>query len=78
MNYIISGIQQVGIGIPSVERAWAWYRKYFGMRVPVFQEAAEAGGDGSSSTRVAGGGQIWAIRPRESDRGRLGDGSSTA
>lgn len=42
MKKIISGIQQVGIGIPDVEKAWAWYRTHFGMDVPVFQEAAEA------------------------------------
>jgi len=41
-NYIISGIQQVGVGIPDLENAWAWYRKQFGMDVPVFQDAAEA------------------------------------
>lgn len=41
-SYLISGIQQIGIGVPDVEEAWAWYRKQFGMDVPVFQEAAEA------------------------------------
>jgi len=40
---IISGIQQIGIGVPKVYEAWKWYRKYFGMNVPVFDEAAEAG-----------------------------------
>ncbi len=39
---IISGIQQVGIGVPNVHEAWAWYRKNFGMDVPIFQEEAEA------------------------------------
>ncbi len=39
---IISGIQQIGIGIPAVYKAWAWYRKAFGMDVPVFDEAAAA------------------------------------
>ncbi|MFT6814322.1 MAG: catechol 2,3-dioxygenase-like lactoylglutathione lyase family enzyme [Sphingobacteriales bacterium] len=39
---IISGIQQVGIGIPSVYEAWAWYRKNFGFNIPIFDEAAEA------------------------------------
>lgn len=39
---IISGIQQIGIGVSDVEQAWAWYRKAFGMDVPVFQEAAPA------------------------------------
>ncbi len=40
--YIISGIQQLGIGVADMEAAWAWYRRFFGMDVPVFQEAAEA------------------------------------
>lgn len=39
---IISGIQQVGVGIPDVHEAWSWYRKAFGMDLPVFDEAAEA------------------------------------
>jgi catechol 2,3-dioxygenase-like lactoylglutathione lyase family enzyme len=38
----ISGIQQMGIGIPNVHEAWTWYRKNFGMDVPVFEEAATA------------------------------------
>ena len=37
-----SGIQQMGIGVPDVHEAWAWYRKNFGMDVPVFEEAATA------------------------------------
>lgn len=40
--FLISGIQQVGVGVPDVETAWTWYRRYFGIDVPVFQEAAEA------------------------------------
>lgn len=39
---IITGIQQLGIGIPNVHEAWAWYRRHFGMDVPIFEEAAEA------------------------------------
>jgi len=39
---IISGIQQVGIGIPNVHEAFNWYRKHFGVDIPVFEEAAEA------------------------------------
>lgn len=39
---IISGIQQIGIGIPDVHAAFKWYRQHFGMDVPVFEEAAEA------------------------------------
>ena len=40
---IIGGIQQMGIGVPNVHEAWAWYRKNFGMDIPVFEEAATAG-----------------------------------
>ena len=39
---IISGIQQIGIGNPSVYEAFKWYRQTFGADVPVFDEAAEA------------------------------------
>lgn len=42
MRPIISGIQQVGIGIPNVHEAWTWYRKHFGMDISIFEEAAEA------------------------------------
>src|SRR4051812_44849020 len=38
----ISGIQQIGIGIPDVKEAFTWYRRHFGMDIPVFEEAAEA------------------------------------
>jgi catechol 2,3-dioxygenase-like lactoylglutathione lyase family enzyme len=39
---IISGIQQIGIGVENRDEAWSWYRKAFGMRVPVFEDAGEA------------------------------------
>jgi catechol 2,3-dioxygenase-like lactoylglutathione lyase family enzyme len=39
----ISGIQQVGIGVSHVHDAFKWYRQHFGMGVPIFEEAAEAG-----------------------------------
>lgn len=39
----ISGIQQVGIGVANVHEAFKWYRRHFGMDVPIFEEAAEAG-----------------------------------
>jgi len=42
MSYNISGIQQLGIGVPNVHKAWQWYRKNFGIDIPVFEEAAEA------------------------------------
>ncbi|MFC2079901.1 VOC family protein [Bacteroidota bacterium] len=39
---IISGIQQVGIGVSSLKEAWRWYRDHFGMDVRVFDEEAPA------------------------------------
>jgi len=51
MAYLISGIQQIGVGVRNKEEAWKWYRRYFGMDIPVFQEAAEA----PLMTRYTGG-----------------------
>jgi catechol 2,3-dioxygenase-like lactoylglutathione lyase family enzyme len=42
MEKIICGIQQMGIGVPNVQEIWKWYRKFFGVNVRVFEEAAEA------------------------------------
>ena len=42
MSHLISGIQQIGIGIPDADEAWKWYRCRFGMDIPMFKEAAEA------------------------------------
>ncbi len=42
MGFIISGIQQIGIGVNNAEEAWTWYRKHFGMNVPIFKDAAPA------------------------------------
>lgn len=39
---MISGIQQIGIGIPDVHEAWTWYRNHLGVDVPIFEEAATA------------------------------------
>jgi len=39
---IISGIQQIGIGVTDVKSAWSWYKKYFGFNVRVFEDAAVA------------------------------------
>lgn len=79
MSYIISGIQQIGIGIPDVEEAWKWYRCRFGMDVPIFREAAEApfmieytGGKVQSrdavlaiNLRGGGGFEIWQYTSRK-------------
>lgn len=40
--YQISGIQQMGIGVSNVQEAFTWYRRTFGMDIPVFEEAATA------------------------------------
>jgi catechol 2,3-dioxygenase-like lactoylglutathione lyase family enzyme len=75
---IISGIQQIGIGVPDVKAAFKWYRQNFGMDVPVFEEAAEAnlmlpytGGKGHSrhailAVNMKGGGgfEIWQYTSR--------------
>ncbi len=72
-DYIISGIQQIGLGNDSVYDTWEWYRKHLGFDLPIFDEAAEAnlmlpytGGEPKSRHAVlavnyAGGGglEIW-------------------
>ena len=81
-GFLISGIQQVGIGVRDVHIAWAWYRKYFGMDVPIFQEAAEApfmtpytGGTVQSRTAVlavnltgGSGFEIWQYTSRKPEK----------
>ena len=41
-EHLISGIQQVGIGVPDVHEAWKWYRQHLGVNIPIFEERAEA------------------------------------
>jgi catechol 2,3-dioxygenase-like lactoylglutathione lyase family enzyme len=42
MNWVISGVQQIGIGVKDAEASFKWYRQNFGMNVPVFKDAARA------------------------------------
>jgi catechol 2,3-dioxygenase-like lactoylglutathione lyase family enzyme len=42
MDKKICGIQQIGIGYSDIQLSWRWYRKYFGMDIPVFEDTAEA------------------------------------
>ncbi|MFN4147291.1 MAG: VOC family protein [Runella sp.] len=42
MNELISGIQQVGIGVPDADETWQWYRKTLGLNVPIFNDEADA------------------------------------
>jgi catechol 2,3-dioxygenase-like lactoylglutathione lyase family enzyme len=41
-GYVISGIQQMGIGVMNVEEAWKWYIDRFGMDCRIFEDEAEA------------------------------------
>ncbi|MFP8489873.1 VOC family protein [Gracilimonas sp. Q87] len=42
MEKVISGIQQIGIGIPDVHKATNWYKEHFGMDIKVFEDEATA------------------------------------
>lgn len=43
MNYKkINLIQHVGAGVPDTESSWKWYRKFFGLDIPMFDSVAEA------------------------------------
>ena len=79
---MIAGIQQMGIGVPNVEEAWAWYRKFFGVNVKVFEDAAEAplmtkytGGEVHTRTATlalsmegGGGFEIWQYKSRGTEK----------
>lgn len=79
MSQIITGIQQVGIGVTDVSSAWKWYRSIFGTDVPVFDDVAEAklmskytGNEVHSRRAVlalnmngGGGFEIWQFKSRE-------------
>jgi catechol 2,3-dioxygenase-like lactoylglutathione lyase family enzyme len=78
-EYIISGIQQIGIGVTNVEEAWKWYIEQFGMDCRIFEDEAEAklmlpytGGQPRSRHAVlalnlqsGGGFEIWQYKSRE-------------
>ncbi len=78
MSYSITGIQQVGIGVENMEEAWRWYRKQFGMDVPIFRDSGVAsymkrytGGEGRKRDAVLamsmhGGGafEVWQYTER--------------
>jgi catechol 2,3-dioxygenase-like lactoylglutathione lyase family enzyme len=78
-GYIISGIQQMGIGVMNVEEAWKWYINQFGMDCRIFEDESEAklmlpytGGKPQSRHAVlavnlqsGGGFEIWQYKGRE-------------
>lgn len=82
MKKRICGIQQMGVGVPDVQKAWAWYRKNFGVDVRIFEEAAEAplmidytGGIVQSRTATlalsmdgGGGFEIWQFTSRPTEK----------
>lgn len=39
---LISGIQQIGIGVPDMREAWKWYIKAFGVDIRMFEDKAVA------------------------------------
>ena len=39
---VISGIQQIGIGVNDLHESWAWYRNFLGFDIKVFEEEAIA------------------------------------
>ncbi|PLX23763.1 MAG: glyoxalase [Salinivirgaceae bacterium] len=73
MGKIISGIQQMGVGVPNFKEAFNWYIKNFNMNIKVFEEEAVAElmlphTDGETRKRIAalainmeggGGFEIW-------------------
>jgi len=36
-DYIISGIQQVGIGVANVHEGFKWYNTMFGIDIPILK-----------------------------------------
>lgn len=82
MEKVISGIQQMGIGVPDVQEIWKWYRTFFGVDVRIFEEAADAplmtrytGGTVHSRTATlalsmegGGGFEIWQFTSRNTER----------
>lgn len=85
MEKIICGIQQMGIGVPDVQEIWKWYRKFFGVDVRIFEEAAEAplmtiytGNKVHSRTATlalsmegGGGFEIWQFTSRDTEKAKF-------
>jgi catechol 2,3-dioxygenase-like lactoylglutathione lyase family enzyme len=41
-DYQIGGIQQIGIGVNNLHKAWNWYNRMFGMDCRIFEDETEA------------------------------------
>ncbi len=73
MGNLITGIQQIGIGVVNAEEAFQWYNKTFNLNIPLFDDVADAklmvkytGGNirrrrAIMALNIAGGGgaEIW-------------------
>jgi catechol 2,3-dioxygenase-like lactoylglutathione lyase family enzyme len=78
-GYKICGIQQVGIGVKELHKAWKWYIQHFGMDCRIFEDDSEArlmlpytGGQPRSRHAIlalnlqsGGGFEIWQHKSRE-------------
>lgn len=85
MKKNISGIQQIGIGVPDVHSIWKWYRQFFGTNVRVFEEAAPAPymtkytgdkvQDRNSALAISmeggGGFEIWQYTSRNTEKAKF-------
>lgn len=79
MKRIISGIQQIGVGVPDIGPAWTWYRQAFGFDVPILDSEGTAEQmlpyTGNQPVRRhallalnlngGGGAEIWQLKERE-------------
>jgi catechol 2,3-dioxygenase-like lactoylglutathione lyase family enzyme/uncharacterized glyoxalase superfamily protein PhnB len=78
-GYIISGIQQMGVGVHDLTEAWEWYIRAFGMDCRIFEDEAEArlmlpytGGEPrrrhavlAMNLQSGGGFEVWQHKGRE-------------
>ena len=78
-GYIVSGIQQMGVGVSDLSEAWDWYIRVFGMDCRIFEDEAEArlmlpytGGETRSRHAVlamnlqsGGGFEVWQHKGKE-------------
>lgn len=76
---VISGIQQIGIGVKDVHEAWGWYKRYFGIDIRILEDTSVAeymlpytGGEPKNrhaaiaiSLKGGGGFEIWNHRDFE-------------
>jgi len=78
-GYVVSGIQQVGIGVSDADEAWNWYMTCFGMDCRIFEDETEAklmhrytGGEPAKrrallvlNLQSGGGFEIWQHKGRD-------------